>query len=473
MTGKPHFWRDRGGGARGAPADEGDREGGGGSLDRRTDGGHSRRLPGASFVARVGAPPLIALATAFSLLALLLCAFFVPGFVLHAEAETTVPTAAPAPATPLSPDQSEPLRPPVGQALVTLPWGDGVGQVGLVRPAEGLTRGPEALAVAPDGRLAVLDSVNSRVVVLGADGSFVGNISLDLTEPRFLAVDDSALYVLDADVDHRLVCLDWQGARIHDAQIPALDDVVTGLFATGDGPCIEVAHDAVFLTEFKDEDEPVTSAGAAPAAGQPAAKPGQAPGRAKHATPAALHGLAGRPLDHDLGKAAKIAFKPKTGLKVKRFKVDKKSFKSTELKSAKQSMPAEAKIDHLVSLDGDGRGGLIIGARLLRGQSDPADTPSLLITHVAAGSDSTGATGAVDGTLTLQDSPFAYLGQPYVVAPDGRIFQPVGGDSGYSVWVHSLPGATSPVTTQSLPGAAAATEAGSPPITQDVEEVQP
>ncbi len=42
-------------------------------------------------------------------------------------------------------------------------------------------------------------------------------------------------------------------------------------------------------------------------------------------------------------------------------------------------------------------------------------------------------------TLTLSDSPFAYLGQPYVVAPDGRIFQPVGSDAGYAILVHSLP----------------------------------
>jgi hypothetical protein len=41
--------------------------------------------------------------------------------------------------------------------------------------------------------------------------------------------------------------------------------------------------------------------------------------------------------------------------------------------------------------------------------------------------------------LTLSDSPFAYLGQPYVVAPDGHIFQPVGSEAGYTIVVYSLP----------------------------------
>ena len=70
--------RGRGGRPRGAPLPG--------------EGGPARPV-GGGLAARIGAPPLIALATAVSLMALLLCAFFVPGFVLRAAAETTVPTA--------------------------------------------------------------------------------------------------------------------------------------------------------------------------------------------------------------------------------------------------------------------------------------------------------------------------------------------------------------------------------------------
>jgi hypothetical protein len=300
--------------------------------------------------------------------------------------------------------------------LVTLPWGDGAGEVGLVQPGEGLTRGPEALAVAPDGRMAVLDSVNSRLVLLAGDGSFTANVPLGLSQPRFLAVDDDLLYVLDADSDRKLVCLDWQGTEVRGAQMPPVDDPVTGLFATDGGPCVEVAHDKVFLVQFKDN------------GGQ---------GGAKRAA-AALRALAGRPIDRDLARAAKITFKPKEDMKLKRSKVDETSLEAVEVQTAKLSLAAKREVEHLVSLDGDGKGGLIIGARLLQQQGDTEGAPSLIIGRVSA-SDEPGDATIMTDTLTLDDSPFAYLGQPYVVAPDGRIFQPVGSDEGYAILVHSLP----------------------------------
>ena len=426
--------------------------------------GHVRRahgapLPGQSgpgrlvrrgLVARVGAPPLIALAAATSLLALLLCAFFVPGFVLRADADTTVPTAQPAPAqsgtgatVPAQPGTTEPeaapaaptapaqpIEPPPGRALVTLPWGDGDGEVGLVQPAEGLTRGPEALAVAPDGRIAILDSVNSRLVLLAADGSFAGTIPLRLTEPRFLAVDNDVLYVLDADSDRRLVCLDWRGAEVHSGQMPAVDDAVTGLFATDGGACVEVAHDEVFLVKFKDTGKKKAAAEGATATERAAAT--EPPG------PATLQALAGRPIDHNLAKAAKVTFKPKQGVKLKSFKVDKKSLQAVQIQAVTPALPSGKEVEHLVSVDGDGRGGLIVGARLLHKQGDPSDAPSLIIGRMS-GSDKVGSIPVMTDTLTLSDCPFAYLGQPYVVAPDGHIFQPVGADAGYSILVYSLP----------------------------------
>ena len=133
-------------------------------------------------------------------------------------------------------DEAVAIEESAGTALVTLSWGDGDGQVGLERPTEGLTRGPEALAVAPDGRIAVLDSVNRRVMLLDAEGEPTGAVAAPLAEPRFLAVDDDLLYVLDCDADRQLLTLDWDGVTVDTVTLPELSDVVTGLFATSDGP---------------------------------------------------------------------------------------------------------------------------------------------------------------------------------------------------------------------------------------------
>jgi hypothetical protein len=450
MTSRKRPWTIAGR-ARGAPPTTGDKAGRGrpqrSEASSMPSSAADQRSPGT--LARIGAPPLIALASALGLLALLICALFVPGFVLHADAGTTTSTeTAPGGAgtttTVTVPAEPLPVEPAQGRRLVTLPWGAGAGEVGLALPTEGLTRGPGALAVAPDGRIAILDSVNSRLVLLTAEGSFTSTVPLPLSQARFLAVDDSRLYVLD-DSAAQLVCLDWQGSQLHSAQVTALDDVVTGLFATDDGPCVEVAHDDVFLVEFKDKGNQAATANRA--------------GRVEKPAVAALHAVAGRPLDRDLGKTAKLTFKAKDGVKLKRYKVDRKTFKAIQTAAAAPTLPAGQAIEQLVSLDGDGRGGLIVGARLLHSKGDRANAPSLVVGRLTGGADGSGEAPALIDMLILCDSPFAYLGQPYIVAPDGQIFQPVGGAAGYTVFVYSLPGSL------------AAAANGS--ATTAIEEVQP
>jgi hypothetical protein len=256
------------------------------------------------------------------------------------------------------------------------------------------------------------------VVVLAADGSFARQIPIDLLEPRFLAVDDETIYALDADTGRRILALDWQGAVVQDAAVPPLDDVVTGLFATADGPCVEVAHDAVYLVDFKDS--------------------GSQTSGAARSSRAALRAAPGRPLDLDLGKAAKATFDSKEGVKLKRFRVDKKTLKAVQTQAFSPKLGGKA-IEHLVSLDGDGSGGLVLGARLLQPQGAPADAPALAIGRLPG--DQAQVDPVLTDVLTLRDSPFAYLGQPYTVAPDGRVFQPVGSEEGYTIDVYTVPGA--------------------------------
>ena len=46
-------------------------------------------------------------------------------------------------------------------------------------------------------------------------------------------------------------------------------------------------------------------------------------------------------------------------------------------------------------------------------------------------------------TILLRDSSIVYVGQPYTVAPDGRVYQPIATAAGYRIVVHEFPrGAT-------------------------------
>jgi hypothetical protein len=391
------------------------------------------------------------LAVAASLCILAAGALLVPGLVFGAEGApavqeevTGVVTSPSAMASDEAPpaaggepalDESALTVVPGGDVpLVTLPWGGGEGQAGLCRPTEGLTRGPEALAVAPDGRLAVLDSVNRRILLLDAGGRVTGYAPVPLTEPRFLAVDDSRLYVLDCDADRRLAAFDWSGASVSVVSVPPLQDVVTGLFATVEGPCLEVAHRTSFVLS-------AAAATLGTVAGSPAAK---AMGTLGGPAEGSLRALEGRPVDRALGRLARVTFKPGQNPSIRSFRFDKANFKSTKTNELAPTIAAGRAVEQLVSVDGDGRGGLIVGARLCEPEIRAGGPAYLALTRLAASgacaadTASMRSTGSGTAVLYLAESSFAYLGQPYVVAPDGRIFQPVGTEQGYNIFVRSF-----------------------------------
>jgi hypothetical protein len=386
----------------------------------------ARAVPGRNLVLVVGACALAASA---------LC---VPAsaFGADAAAKTGSDTRA------RDDDVVDAIEASLGAALVTLPWGDGDGQVGLERPAEGLTRGPEALAVAPDGRIAVLDSVNKRVVLLDAEGESTGALATPLAEPRFLAVDDDLLYVLDCDADRQLLTLDWDGLTMDTVALPELSDVVTGLFATEEGPCVEVAHESVFLVDGTEEAATVDDQVEEPSDTQVAAA------RPVGSERASLRPLAGRPLHSDLSHLVKVTFRPGDGVKVRSFRMDRQSLLPSQTKSFSPALASGRTLEHLVSVDGDGQGGLIVGARILDTADSRGSKDSLILTRMT----SSGARhddGGAD-TLLLSASSLAYLGQPYVVAPDGRVFQPVATEDGYRVLVHTFAGADTPDETEEV-----------------------
>lgn len=387
-----------------------------------------------------GAPPdrrastVFALKIALTVCTITACALAVPNMVFGASgsAAQQPPSDSTTQQEPVAaaarPDNESPSE---GSLLFTLPWGSGEGEVGLARPVEGLTRGPEALAVAGDGRMAVLDSVNRRVLFLDGRGQCVDAAEVPLAEPRFLAVDDERLYVLDCDADRLLVTMDWSGATVATAALPELPDVVTGLFATSEGACVEVIHNEAFLV-----------AGTLQAAAT-AVPTETAAERSAKITPASLHRLTGRPIGHDIYEVMEMAFTPDTGARLTFYDVDKDTLVAKQWAHFAQPLAPGHELEHLVSVDGDGDGGLIVGARILDRGPKAQRRASLALTRLA--SDGHGRAGLhapvgvkASDVLLLGDSSYAYLGRPYVVAPDGRILQPLGSDGGYSVFVHSF-----------------------------------
>jgi hypothetical protein len=322
--------------------------------------------------------------------------------------------------------------PQTGTVFAHLPWGDGDGQVGLAKAREGLTRGPEALAVAPDGRVAVLDSVNRRLVLLDASGGFIGNITVALAQPRFLAVDDQTLYVADADDDHKLVTFAWSGELTAEAALPATTDMVSGLFSTSEGPCVELGHrDSLVVTDRSVKFVP------------------------------------GRPLDRELRMIASATCRPGQAVRVRACSVSAagvgdapqtaagvasrsgaspatESMAIAEEAELRPALASGAAVEHLVSVDSDGRGGLLVGARLVRPQTKGKLTSALAITRLLSQDSGQGEVSPHSiqaksaAVLLLAECDFAYLGVPYVVAADGRIFQPFADETGYTVLIHTF-----------------------------------
>lgn len=87
----------------------------------------------------------------------------------------------------------------------SLPIGSGSGQVGLISMPNEECRGPTAITPASDGRLAILDEVNQKIVV--ANGAIASDVSLpnDLIEPLDLLATANGYVVAGALGDVVLV----------------------------------------------------------------------------------------------------------------------------------------------------------------------------------------------------------------------------------------------------------------------------
>jgi len=91
------------------------------------------------------------------------------------------------------------------QTLAVLPWGEGPGEVGLSELREDeLQRGPHGIAVAADGRVVIVDRVQGRALVLDEDGELIREIVVPGHPGEATLLPDGRLAVAD-EIDERLV----------------------------------------------------------------------------------------------------------------------------------------------------------------------------------------------------------------------------------------------------------------------------
>ena len=85
--------------------------------------------------------------------------------------------------------------------------------------------------------------------------------------------------------------------------------------------------------------------------------------------------------------AAQVTFSPRGPARVKFFQIDAGSLQAVQTHESSPVLAEGRAIEHLVSVDGDGAGGLIIGARLLRPEAAKGRNASLALTRLASAGD--------------------------------------------------------------------------------------
>jgi hypothetical protein len=129
--------------------------------------------------------------------------------------------------TPVDLEMARSVQPDI---VVDAPWGAGPRAFGLNDGSEQATIGPAALDVADDGAIAVLDSVNHRLVAIGVDGSSrsfpveTGNVAdVEVDESGFAVLDLVGVGASDSSVRiPQLMQFDPDGKLRSQAQVFAL-----------------------------------------------------------------------------------------------------------------------------------------------------------------------------------------------------------------------------------------------------------
>lgn len=127
--------------------------------------------------------------------------------------------------------------------LIQAPWGRGDGEFGLQLEAEGNC--PQALAVADDGSLAILDAVNQRVQLYTADGIWKGKFSI--TSNSFdIRFQQDALLVL-APYDHAVFRYRRDGQLIEKITLHPRIQMIDGLGVGDAEPVVQTIEQVQYV----------------------------------------------------------------------------------------------------------------------------------------------------------------------------------------------------------------------------------
>lgn len=131
------------------------------------------------------------------------------------------------------------------ELVVQAPWGSEIGAFG--RELDGSDLGPMAIAADPEGGVALLDTVNGRVVRFGDDGSRNETIELGLqTADDLVLRDDGSLAVLVyqrlPSPRHEIRVRSRSGEWAAPLAVPQAASLPTGLLAEGSRLYVEQRH---------------------------------------------------------------------------------------------------------------------------------------------------------------------------------------------------------------------------------------
>ncbi len=132
------------------------------------------------------------------------------------------------------------------QALWTLGWGSGVGEVGRQLPSEAAPEGPMSFAVDAKGRVFLLDQIHGRIQIIDR-GTVTRVIPLPGDGYQDLALaPDGTIWLLDRLADRRLDRLAADGRWLSTMAVeggPVTEaGAITALFVQLDGVWVELEH---------------------------------------------------------------------------------------------------------------------------------------------------------------------------------------------------------------------------------------
>ena len=160
---------------------------------------------------------------------------------------TAAASAGPTAATSASAVVIGSARPAEAARSFELGWGTGERELGRKRPQEGNPEAPMSLAVDVKGNTLVLDQVNGRIMRYGSDGRTLDEMKLPVLGAQDVAVaSDGKLAVLDRLADKTVAIMGPDGKLVgrlplEGKGIPETG-AVTGVFVDGKKVYVEVEH---------------------------------------------------------------------------------------------------------------------------------------------------------------------------------------------------------------------------------------